>query len=309
MFKTAGKTELNQISLTGLRALVFIGLLIVKPRSLEEIRKVFIELQIMEEFNSDDILRIDLNTIKSMGCEISRSSAKTNYKYVLTKHPFGLKIPKEELLTLKKVYNYIKQKADIQTLIDYHEMFCRIASYICDEETKEAILGISILKYFNSEEIKKLMIDCKNNTTIELYYKKNDNDIASRKRIIIQDIVHKNDKVYLYTFDLDKERPMVLNYRNVESIISRKNEKVNISTKSTIVKFVLMDSNINNLETNEKILEVYGNKLIIEGTYHNDFLAIQRMLSFGAKCVVLEPTEIKNRIIEKIKEMRTIYEC
>ena len=37
MFKTAEKTGLNQISLTGLRALVFIGLLIVKPRSLEEI--------------------------------------------------------------------------------------------------------------------------------------------------------------------------------------------------------------------------------------------------------------------------------
>ena len=90
MFKTADKTELNQISLTGLRALVLIGLLIAKPRSFNEIRRAFIDLKIIDEKTSNDILRIDLNTIKLMGCDISRSSAKTDFRYILTKHPFSI---------------------------------------------------------------------------------------------------------------------------------------------------------------------------------------------------------------------------
>ncbi len=108
MFKIADKTELNQISLTGVRGIVLAGLLIMQPRSLEEIRKAFIELNIMENENSDDILRIDLNTLKIMGCEISRASAKTGFKYVLGKHPFAFKIDDEEIVLLKK--HIIKQK-------------------------------------------------------------------------------------------------------------------------------------------------------------------------------------------------------
>ena len=45
MFKISEKTELNQISLTGIRALIFMGLLITKPCSLEEIRKTLIDLK------------------------------------------------------------------------------------------------------------------------------------------------------------------------------------------------------------------------------------------------------------------------
>ena len=68
MFKLLEDTELNQISLTGTRSLVLVGLLMKAPRSLEEIRKAFIELKIMEPEHSDDILRIDLNTLRTMGC-------------------------------------------------------------------------------------------------------------------------------------------------------------------------------------------------------------------------------------------------
>ena len=47
MFKTADKSDLNQISLTGIRAIVLLGLLIIKPRTLEEIRRAFINFNIM----------------------------------------------------------------------------------------------------------------------------------------------------------------------------------------------------------------------------------------------------------------------
>ena len=238
MFKIAGKTDLNQISLTGIRALVLMGLLMKKPCSLEEIREEFINMQIMEQTHSDDILRIDLNTIKSMGCKISRSSPKTGYKYVLSKHPFEFKISNEELSSLKKVYNYAKSKIDLDTLIEYDDLFNKIALHICDEQTKEAILGVSVLKYYNISMIKDLICDCKYKNVLGLMYQTSGNSKEHKKQIVAQEIVYKNDKIYLYGYDLDKESPIVLNLRRIKSIISRKIQKGKIEPKLVKVKFL-----------------------------------------------------------------------
>ena len=308
MFKPAGKTELNQISLTGIRALVFMGLLIKGPHSFDEIKKTFIDLKIMEDYHSDDIVRIDLNTIKLMGCEIDRCSAKTNFKYVLKKHPFAFKIPEEELKIVKKVYNIVKQNSDLKTLLEYHELFERIAKYICDEETKENVLGISILKYYNIQDVMNLIADCQNNVTLDLLYKK-PNSSTTRRQIVAQEIVCKNDKLYLHGYDLEKKDAIVLNVLRIESILSKHFEKKQIKKLSTNVRFILKDFDEKELETNEMIINKDNNIYTVEGAYHNSFLAIQRMLSFGHKCTILEPAEIKNQVIQKIKEMREIYGC
>ena len=104
MFKIAEKEELSQISLTGVRSLLLLWLLIKSPRTLDEIRDEFIKLNIMEPSHSNDILRIDLNTLRAMGCEITHATAKSGFKYILKKHPFSLNITSEEILLLKKVY-------------------------------------------------------------------------------------------------------------------------------------------------------------------------------------------------------------
>lgn len=307
MFKAAEKTELNQISLTGLRALVFIGLLIMQPRSFEEIRKILIDLKIISENNSDDILRIDLNTIKLMGCEISRPTSKTNNKYVLTKHPFCLNVPEKELLVLKKAYNIVKQKADLTTILEYHQLFNKIAFHICDEETKEAMLGISVLKHFDYQIIVDLIDDCKYKRIVDLTYKKPNTTVESRKQIIAQEVVYKNDKIYLYGHNLGNDKPIVLNLNRIKSILSRKKQDANIETYKTKIKFLLKNINKNDLNINEEIVEETKEGFIIEGSYHNEFLATQRVLSFGSRCTVIEPLDFKESIIAKIKEMRNLY--
>lgn len=309
MFKPVEKTELNQISLTGLRALVFIGLLITKPRSLNEIRKAFIDLHIIDETHSNDILRIDLNTIKSMGCEILRCSQKTGYKYVLQKHPFTLNIPKEEIVVLKRVYNFIKRYNNLSLLMEYDRLFKKIAFHICDNKSKEALLGISVLKYYDTEMIEELIHDCNLKRTLVLSYQKANCDNISDKKIVAQELVYKNDKLYLYGYDLNIKKSTVLNLRRIKSIKQRLFGKYNIEDTRVKIKFVLKNIDLEKLEINETIIEKLDDGYIIEGFYHNNFLAMQRILSFGKKCIVLEPQEFKDDIIKKIKEMRNIYEC
>lgn len=307
MFKIAEKTELNQISLTGVRAIVLAGLLIVAPRSLEEIRKAFISLNIMEDENSDDILRIDLNTLKIMGCEISRASQKTNYKYVLGKHPFSFKMESDELNVLKRAYNQIKAKADILTLLDYDAFFKKIASRVCKEETKEALLGISALKRNDINKIRDLMIDCNQGRTIILEYKKPQAKMPEEKEIVAQKLVFQNEKIYLYGYDLNKKENVVLLFDRIKSVLSRKLEKTNVETNLKRVLFKLETERLTSLAEGEQIMESNEGSYIIEGKYYNEFLAMQRILSLGSKCVVLEPADFRNKIVDKLKEMRVAY--
>lgn len=308
MFKTAERSELCQISLTGMRAIVLVGLLIVAPRSLDEIRKAFLNFNLIEENTSDDILRIDLNTLKAMGCEISRASKRTDFKYVLEKHPFSLTFDEEELKILKKVYNHTKKASSIDVLVRYDELFKKLSKHIYDDDLREIILGISILKRYDIQKIKDMLVDCKDNLVLKLDYKKPTEKTSSIKEVIALKLVLKNDKVYLYCYDLDRNENIMLNFKRIQNVIEKSEHDKTIDLKSIEVKFKLNDSKISDLLENEKIIEEIEGSYIVKGNYYNDFVAKQRILSLGHKCIVLEPENFRESIIQKLKEMSKLYE-
>lgn len=300
--------ELCQISLTGVRSLVLLGLLIQAPRSLEEIKEEFIKLNLTEESNSYDILRIDLNTLRTMGCEISRADKRTNNKYVLIKHPFELNINKEEINLLKRAFNRIKESADLKLLIKYDKLFKKLSEQIFDTELKEQLLGISPLKKYHTDVINKLEYCCQNNKTITLIYKSGLAKSPSEKEVAAQKLVYKNDKIYLYGFDKSMKESVTLNIKRILKIISSKDSDDNIKSNPVIIKFKLKQFGISGLEDAEKILNGdVENGFIIEGQYHNKFVATQRILSFGSDCTILEPQDFKEHVIELLKKMKEIY--
>ena len=261
----------------------------------------------MEDENSDDILRIDLNTLKIMGCEISRASQKTDFKYVLGKHPFAFKIEDSEIMLLKKAYNQAKSHADIAGILGYDDLFRKIASRVCDEDKKEALLGISVLKRYDVQMLKDLLLDCAQGRTLSIVYKKPSSNIEENKEVVAQKLVFQNDKVYLYGYDLEKKDSVVLLVSRIKTILSRRLEKTEFEQNSVKVRFVLEASSFSELEEGEVILDNKDGSFVVEGNYHNDFLAVQRILSLGSKCVVTEPVEFKNTIVTKLKEMRKSY--
>ena len=307
MIKSATKTELSQISLTGVRAIVLLGLLVERPRSIQEIKDAFIEYNLMEESNSFDTIRIDINTLKHMGCVITRPSNSTNHKYILTKHPFSLNLVEDEIKVLKRVYNKIKLSYSLSMLIKYHEFFKKIALYTSDDYTKEALLGISILKHYDIEKLKQLENDCKFQHTLTLEYKNPTKNDIGIKEIVVQRLFVKSDKVYLQGFDVKKDASVVLNVSRILKILARAFKKETKAPKLTKIKFLLKDMNTITLEDCESIVESTENGYIVEAEYLNDFYARQRILSFGSICKVIEPIEFKQDIIQKLKEMRGLY--
>ncbi|MCQ2754971.1 MAG: WYL domain-containing protein [bacterium] len=308
MLKSIENADLSQISLTGLRALAILGLLMGRDRSLEEIREIFIKNSILEKGSSNDILRIDMNTLKAMGCDISRASQKTDYKYRLGNHPFALDFKEEQIAALKKVYKKVCEKASLNKLIEYHKFFKRISNHIYNENSKQALLGISILKSHNIELLEELTRDCEEKRIVTLYYERPTSRTEIKKEVLAQKLEYKNDKFYLYGYDANINEPTVLNIKRVKKIVSRRKNNGNIQEKTFKVKFLLKNVSASFLEENEIITELIGDKCVIEGTYHNEFLAIQRMLFFGPDCTVLEPKEFREEVVTKLKEMRRMYE-
>ena len=306
MFKPAVKSELCQISLTGMRSLVLMGLLLQRPRSLEEIRDEFLKMNLIEENTSTDILRIDLNTLRAMGCEISRAGKNTNRKYVIEKTPFSLDISSEEVSILKKVYKKIRDNLDVKTLYEYDCLFRKISEYVIDEDVKQAILGISVLKTFNYKYFNELLDACSKSKTLTLVYKSP--ALQDKEEIVVfaKNLVLENEKIYLHGFDMNLKQAISLNIKRILSILSSK-ESSNFEIRPVTIKFHLKEFGVTGLWHNEKIIEQSADGYIIEGEYHNDFLATQRILSLGSDCTVIEPENFKENLINLLKSMKEIY--
>lgn len=303
-----GKTDLNQISLTGVRAITMIGLLIIKPRSLEEIREKFLEHKIMDKSHSDDILRIDMNTIKSMGCEISRPSPKTDYKYILSKHPFMLNFTEQDISILKKVFGKIKNNLDISLVMEYDRLLKKIAGHISDETIRENFAAVSPFTRYDSDLIYDLITDCRHRNTIELMYHKSAAQKINKRKLIAQKLVFRNDKIYLYGFNTEINAPIMLNVKHITGVTSREITQNPSAIKGFRVRFHLKNTEPSILNDDETVLDEGEGKILAEGNYFNNFVAAQRILSLGSKCTVEEPYEFKNYIISKLKELRRIYE-
>ena len=109
------KTNIYKISLTAYRAVKLLELLIEKPCSGDDIIEYFKQDNITENCANKDTLRITLNSLKAVGCQIKRPSVKTNYCYVLENYPFKICLSKENLTILDKIRNNILNMRDMLT--------------------------------------------------------------------------------------------------------------------------------------------------------------------------------------------------
>ena len=308
MLKAVNKDELCQISLTGARALTLLGLLAEKPYSLDEIKEKFVDYNIMSDSNSNDIIRIDINTLKKMGCEISRAGMTTNYKFKLMKNPFNLNMSIEEVAIIKRAYNKIKNSLNTEELIQYYELFNKIAEQLLDNDAKKDLLNISVINDSNVEKIKKFTEDCKYVKTLTILYKAPLEKEKTKKNIIALRFIYQNEKFYLYGYDIDLKKSITLNYSRIKEVLSETINDQNMISESVSVTFKLINFGIQGLNENENIIKGdFKNGYIIEGKYHNKFIALQRILSFGSDCEVIEPSDFKEKIIESLKKIREVY--
>lgn len=306
-FLTNNTVNCNLMSLTGYRTLIILSLLMESPKSATEINDYFLNHQYIKENFSNDTLRIYINSLRAIGCEITRANKANNNKYELKNHPFFYDIPKSQLNALIKLYKAIYHNLTIQEIIAIEQFIQKILKYIQNENTKDLLKKASVIKNVDINLLEDLIIHCKNKNQITFLYNSPKSG-AKEIEIIADKLSFKNEKLYLWGNNLTHKEYSFFLTEKIQKIYHIKLMKEREDFPEIKVRYELY-GNINNhiIEEDEKIIEKQKNKLIIEATTKNEFQLIQRLLYFTNDCKIISPQTFKTNFRNKLKTMEKQY--
>ena len=302
------KVTYNLMSFTGYKAF---SLLTEGPKSYEEICEYFFNHPYLREKISIDTLRVYINSLRRIGCEVKRFRGDDKIsRYVITAHPFELKLSDEQIQSVIKIYKSIVKNMDVKELLSMERFFEKIGSYIKNDDFIADIRKISMLRDIDKKLLEDLLDCCDRKEQIVIQYN-SPNSGEKSIELIADKIDTSNGKIYLYGTGFE--------YMQYGSFLVSRIKKINeIKVEKTIpenlkefrITYTLECSPDKlNPADNEKIIEKHNNYAVIEMKTSNDFLAKQKLLEYGPICKVLEPESFKNDFIKLLKDMKAGYYC
>jgi len=305
-FLTNNTVTCNLMSLTGYRTLVILNALMESPKSNDEINDCLLNDQYIKENFSSDTLRIYINSLRAIGCDISRANKLNKKKYELTNHPFTYKIPKSQLKALSKIIKGLYEQISIQEVIAIEDFLEKLSNSIKDEECKDSLKKMSLLKSINLKILKELLLYCKKKNQITFLY--NSPKSGPKEIEIIADkLSFKSERLYLWGNNITHHQYSFFAVDKIFKICSIK--MLNDREEFPTIKVIYEINNIEYIpEINEKIIEKTNDKLTIEVDSKNEFSLIQRILYMGDNCKILSPESFKHKILTKLKAMEKSYE-
>lgn len=307
-FLTNNTVNCNLMSLTGYRTLVILESLMESPKSNDEINNCLLNDQYIKERFSSDTLRIYINSLRAVGCEIIGANKSNDKKYELVSHPFIYDIPKSQLNALAKLYKNIYDQIDIKEILAIENFFEKISALVENDSTKDFLKNLSLLKGIDKHILNDLMIYCKNKNQISFLYnspKSGEKEIE----IIADKLSFKSEKLYLWGNNLTHKEYSYFALDRVLKICSIKILKNKEEFPSTKIIYELYNHNDDYiLRPNEKIIEKTDSKLVIEVLSKNEFNLMQRLLYMADDCKVIQPKSFKEKLLDKLKNMEKSYE-
>ena len=307
-FLTNKTANCNLMSLTGYRTLVILSALMESPKSNNEINACLLNNQYIKENFSSDTLRIYINSLRAIGCDITRANKSNSKKYELLAHPFVYNIEKSQLNALTKLYKNLYDKVDVEDVIILENFFSKISGFVEDESTKEILQNFSILKYIDKNILNALLLHCKNKNQITFLYnspKSGEKEI----KIIVDKLSFKSEKLYLWGTSLTHNQYSYFAVDRILNICSIDILKGHKNFEPIKVVYELYNQNGNYTpESDEKIIEKTEDKFVIEVASENEFALIQRILYKAGDCKITAPESFKVKIMDKLKTMEEIYE-
>lgn len=305
-FLTNNTVSCNLMSLTGYRTLVILGALMQSPKSNEEINEILLNDQYIQEKFSNDTLRLYINSLREIGCEITRANKLNNNKYELMSHPFVYEIPKPQLKAISKLCKSIYDKIDIKEVIAIENFFEKLVDSTTNQETKDALKSISILKGINKNILNDLFLHCKNKNQIVFLY----NSPRSGEKqieIIADKVSFKSGKLYLWGNNLTYKQYSYFALDRILKICSIKLLKNKEEITTVKVVYEVYNKDYEPLAS-EKIIEENNKTLVIETDSDNEFNLMQRLLYQANECKIIHPQDFKDKLLAKLKTMEEIYE-
>lgn len=300
--------KINSISLTAYRAIKILKLLLEKPCSANEILDCLKNDIITCRSVSDDTIRASLNSLKAIGCKISRPKPANDYKYSLDDHPFKLKLTRSQIRILKNVRKFLLNQNDWRKVLELNKLYDRIATILSDEESADLLnqgrpfvkIRPKILKYLENDALIKKEVVLLYATSV-----KNQKYID----IFVDSVFCENGKIYLWAYYPERQSFSYFNAEKICSIESVKTSKTVTDNSLYTAQYRLVGDDCYSFKPTEeeRIVLKNNSSLIIEYKVKNEFKFFQRLLSFGADFELLSPDFAKKSLSEKIDKMFARY--
>jgi len=303
------KYNYSNINITAYRAIKILKMLIEKPCSVNELIDCLQQDKITEKSVSDDTLRLTINSLKAVGCDIARPVPTNNFKYVLLSHPFKYHISKTQAKILYKIRQSFLQSDNWRKVIEINKLYDKLADFFDDEEIKDLLcykkpfakVEPSVLEQLQNTKILKKEIVF----TYALSPKKT--DIVN---ITAEDVFCERGRLYIMGWYPKRNS---YSYFNAEKIKEIHSVKPVLQKKENVTQKVVYRLNKNaaagfSRADDEKILQQDKNGYVIEAEIKSEFKILQRILSFGSDCDVIEPDDFKRKIADKLRKIRERYQ-
>lgn len=298
----------NLMSFTGFKSILIFSLLLEGPKSYQEIQTFLENHEYLNESVSVDSIRIYINSLKEIGCDVLKKRYDGVTKYSIVDHPFELKFTDKQIKSIIKVFKVISSSIEVQDLIALQHFFKKISAYVPNDALKSKLVSISPLNNIDEKLINDLISYVQNNSEITIYYNsansgyKNINIIADRLYI-------ENSKLYISGYNSEHGNYSSFLVSKIIKIVgvNIQNKKLEVPEIIVGYKYVKDDNEDFKLLDNEKIISTEGNVQTIEITSKNKFEIFQRVMSHSSKCTVLYPQEFRDYVISNLKQMKEGY--
>jgi len=204
------KISYNLMSFTGFRALVLFSLLLESPKSYDEICKYFLEHPFLNEHISIDTLRVYINSLRRIGCNVVRTKDKSEKvsRYFIKSNPFELHITPEQIQSIAKVYKSVTKNIDVDDLVMLEKFLRKIAGYINNNELNIALDEVSLFKDTDINLVNTLLDHCKRHDQIVITY--NSPNKGTKDIEILTDKVGLENSKIIFTVQTPNIKTMVI---------------------------------------------------------------------------------------------------
>lgn len=299
------------MSFTGYKALILFNLLTEGPKSYNEICDYFMNHPYLREKISIDTLRVYINSLKRVGCEVKRFRGEDKEsRYVILSHPFELKITPEQMQSIIKIYKSLVKNIDIKELLSLENFFEKIYSYIKNDEFLSNIRKVSMLNGIDKELLTNLISCCDKKDQIIITYN-SPNSGKKNIELIADKIEINNGKIYLYGIGFEYMQYGSFLVSRIKQINEIKVDKTIPAGINELTVTYELECNPDQFELseNEKLIKKEDNKVTVEITSSNEFLLRQKFLELGPAGKILAPENFKEDFITCLKDMKAGYYC
>lgn len=302
------KQKINAINITAYRAIKILKMLLEKPCVHQELIENLKQDEITSRSVSDDTLRATLNSLKAVGCEISRPCPANDYKYILHYHPFGLKLSEKQINILLNIRNYFLADNEWKTVIDINDLYDKIAEMTMDEKIKDLFYHSKPFIKIRKEIIEYLKNGKLENKEVIIHYfssKQNQNIINIR----VDSVFCYSGRLYLWAWYYKRKKYAYFNAEKIISVDSIKPALYEGNETFYNAKYRIFGEDCSTFKADEeeKIIKKDDNSITIEYKVKSEFKFMQRLLSFGESFELLEPAHTKEILASKIKKMFERY--